>query len=136
MNPNRQLIAGNAKASMMFVKILEICPPHFKIESYRRLPRTCSTIMQSLSVRIEHHPPSCFAETMAPVDVFSVHKELLIEAAHLPKRHARNHPEPARQHLHIVNCIVRIARHLEAAKQFRTRKDPVQPQCATKSVPS
>src|SRR5271157_4021655 len=91
--------------------------------------------MQRLSVRIKHHPPSCRAEAMTPVDVFSIHQEPLIEPADLLERHTWNHPEPACQHFDVINCIVGIALHFEAAKQLRPGEDIVKPQRATKGIP-
>src|SRR5271157_3297323 len=91
--------------------------------------------MQGLSVRIKYHPPSCRAEAMAPVDVFSIHEEPLIEPADLPERQTWNHPEPACQHLDVINCFVGIALHFEAAKQLRPGEDVVKPQRTTKGVP-
>src|ERR1022692_1422487 len=109
----------------MLAKILKICAAHLEVEPCGRLGGTCRSVVQRFRLGIKHNPPSCPKKTMAPVNIFAIHKELFIQSAYLLQRNARNHPEPAGKHFDIVYLVVWITIHQEAAERFRIWKDTV-----------
>ena len=124
MYPNRNTIAKDTEPSVMFTEILQIGPPHFDIEPRRRLTGARGTVVQGSGMRIEDHLPSRCAESMAPIDILTVHEELLIESSDHLKGLPGDHPEPPRQDLDIINGSIRISIHREAAKRGKIECNP------------
>src|SRR5271165_1250824 len=135
VHQHRRFVPYAAEAAMMLSKILQISPPHLNVEASRRLSGARRSVMQRFRFGIKNYPPSCLSKAIAPVNILAVHKELFIQPAHLGKSPQPHHPKPACQHLDIVNRVVRIAVHEEAAEPLRLRKECVQTKRAAESVP-
>lgn len=91
---------------MMFLPILKAGSDHFDIEPDRVIGGTGAAVMDSLGLGTEEDPPSSIPKPLAPIDILSIHKEILVKEADLVQRVAPYHPDAPVDHINIAKSVM------------------------------
>lgn len=99
------------------------------------LGAAASAVMDRLRSGKEHHPPSSLPTTLAPVHIFSIHEESLVEQTELIHSLEPDHPETADQNVHVQNAIALEIEHMLPAEELRPFERARHSRRRTKIIP-
>ncbi len=91
--------------------------------------------MDRLSVRMENNVPASVVEPFAPVDIFPVEEESLIQQTHLFDSLVTHNPEATRDDIDASHVIMGPVPHIRFREQRRIGKQAVQAKHLAKIVP-
>ena len=122
-------------AAMMLEPILRVGEALFEVEAQRSVGGTGAAIVNGLGVGEEYDLVAGLAETVAPVDILSVHEEVGVERADSVDRSAPDQNEPAVEHLDRGSRLMIEIRHQEAAEPSGSLEGNVEGQGTGEVVP-
>ena len=83
---------------------------------------TDTAVMDGLNIRIEDHAPTRFPAADAPIHVFGINEEALIEQTKLVDGLPPDEPKTANEHVHIDDAVALEVEHVLAAEESRGRE--------------
>lgn len=119
----------------MFHPILQIRFLHLNIKAKRGIGGTGSAIVVGFGRRNKKHLPSLGPETLAPIHVFCIHEEFLIERSYLVQCFSADQPETTVEDIYGPHGILWPMIKFIPGKRFVFRKQTIESQRSAKHVP-
>jgi hypothetical protein len=128
-------ISRPSEPTAMFSPELPIGAAQFQVEANRRIGRTCSAIVNRFRVGEEDNLFSCLAETIAPVNVLSVHEEVWIQRPDTLDCISSRQHKPAIKYFHWTSRLMIEVGHQETAKKAGLLEQDIKSHSSAEVIP-